>query len=79
MFTERSPNVPWQGILHGDVKSANVLLALEPEGGGAEGRGQLMAKLCDFGSAERVGAEGLSRRKIPGAETRTSSDTLFAC
>jgi len=38
-------------IIHGDVKSANIMLTRSP--------GQMVtAKLCDFGSAERVGDKG---------------------
>jgi len=47
-----------QGVIHGDVKSANVMLAK-----GKEGR--VVAKLCDFGSAVMAGLEPDSQGTVP--------------
>mmetsp|Transcript_11517 Transcript_11517/g.22002 ORF Transcript_11517/g.22002 Transcript_11517/m.22002 type:complete len:352 (+) Transcript_11517:81-1136(+) len=52
-----------QGILHGDVKSANVLLDR------SVGSHELVAKLCDFGAAEWVGEAGKRRRSVPAVCT----------
>jgi serine/threonine protein kinase len=41
-----------RGIAHGDVKTANVLVALEAD---ADGNAHLVPKICDFGCSNLSG------------------------
>eukprot|EP00667_Euglena_gracilis_P008993 EG_transcript_9117 len=55
-----------QGLLHGDVSSANVLLASPPAGHLAVHSGHLTVKLANFGSSQRTRRPGAPPLTVTG-------------